>query len=71
MEDVRSSLLNISEVLSADTVFGPFDIICSVKANNREELERSLAYIQSKITGIEKTMTAVVAHDRFGPFSIG
>ena len=61
LEKVRRSLLNIPEVLSADTVFGPHDVICSVKVKDRAELERVISYIQNSIPGIEGSMTTIVA----------
>jgi hypothetical protein len=41
-EDVRRSILTIPDVLSADLVFGPYDIICPVRAKDRLDLERVL-----------------------------
>ena len=61
LEKVRKALLTIPEVLSADTVFGPYDIICSVRAKDRADLERVIRHIQNNIAGIEGSMTAVVA----------
>ena len=61
LEKVRRTLLDIPEVLSADTVFGPYDVICSVKVKDRVELERVISNIQLSIPGIERSMTAIVA----------
>lgn len=61
LENVREALLTIPEVLSADTVFGPYSIISSVRAKDRTELERVISHIQNNIPGIEGSMTAVVA----------
>jgi Lrp/AsnC ligand binding domain len=60
LETVRESLLNITEVLSADSVFGPYDIICAVKAKDQSQLERTIARIQ-KILGVGSSMTAIVS----------
>ena len=60
LENVRKTLLNIPEVLSADSVFGPFDVICSVKANDQIDLERIVSNIQ-KIPGSVSSMTSIVA----------
>ena len=60
LEKVRENLLNIAEVLSADSVFGPYDVICSVKTVNQIQLERSIARIQ-KIPGVESSMTSIVS----------
>jgi DNA-binding Lrp family transcriptional regulator len=59
-EDVRKSVLTIPEVLSADHVFGPYDIICHVRAKDRIDLERVLLNIQTSVPGIEQTMTCIV-----------
>ena len=61
LEKVRRALLTIPEVLSADTVFGPYDVICPVRAKDRAELERVISYIQNNVPGIEGSMTAIVA----------
>ena len=53
LENVRRSLLEIPAVLSADTVFGPYDIICSVKVKDRVELEHVISSIQNRIPGIK------------------
>ena len=60
LEDVRTKLLTIPEVLSADSVFGPFDVICSVKAADPEELETLVLLIQ-QIPGIETSSTSIVS----------
>jgi nitrate reductase NapAB chaperone NapD len=60
LEQVQKSLLNIPKVLSADSVFGPYDIICSIKADNREDLNQTVINIQT-IPGVENSMTAIVA----------
>jgi DNA-binding Lrp family transcriptional regulator len=60
LENVRESLLNMPEVLSADSVFGPYDVICSVKTKDQSQLERSIARIQ-KIPGVESSMTSIVS----------
>jgi DNA-binding Lrp family transcriptional regulator len=60
LEKVRENLLDIAEVLSADSVFGPYDVICSVNTVNQIQLERSIARIQ-KIPGVESSMTSIVS----------
>ncbi|MBT0160323.1 Lrp/AsnC family transcriptional regulator [Candidatus Bathyarchaeota archaeon A05DMB-2] len=60
LETVRKSLLSIPEVLSADSVFGPFDVICSLKAADTAELETLVSAIQH-IAGVESSMTSIVA----------
>ena len=61
LEKVRKALLTIPEVLSADTVFGPYDVICPIRAKDRRDLRRILGHIQETIPGIEGSMTSVVA----------
>jgi DNA-binding Lrp family transcriptional regulator len=60
LENVRENLLNMPEVLSADSVFGPYDIICSVKTTDQIQLERAVGRIQ-KIPGVESSMTSIVS----------
>lgn len=60
VEDVRIKLLTLPEVLSADSVLGPFDVICSVKAEDHEDLETSVLLIQ-QIPGLESSVTAIVS----------
>ena len=66
LETVRDKLLTIPEVLSADSVFGPFDVICSVKATDPEELETLVSVIQ-QIPGIETSFTSIVSPIRVLP----
>lgn len=60
LESVRVQLLKIPEVISADSVFGPYDIICSLKVQDQAELETLVLQIQ-QISGVESSMTSVVA----------
>ncbi len=66
LETVQKKLLTIPEVLSADVVLGPFDIICSVKAADRDELEPLVSVIQ-QITGIESSITSIASPIRVMP----
>jgi hypothetical protein len=61
LEKLQKALLTIPEVVSADTVFGPYDLICAVRANDREHLERAIGHIHKNVPGIEGAMTSVVA----------
>jgi len=61
LEKVQRALLTIPEVIFADTVFGPYDVICSVRANDREDLERVISSIHKNIPSIEGTMTTILA----------
>jgi len=47
-------------MLSADSVFGPYDILCSLKVQDQEELEAIVLLIQ-QITGVDSSMTSVVS----------
>lgn len=60
VEDVRTKLLTLPEVLSADIVLGPFDLICSIKAEDNEDLETSVLLIQ-QINGVESSVTSIVS----------
>lgn len=60
LETARKKLLSIPEVISADSVFGPYDLICSLRAEDKDELETLVLLIQ-QIEGVENTMTSVVA----------
>jgi DNA-binding Lrp family transcriptional regulator len=66
LENVRESLLTIPEVLSADTVFGPYDVICSVSAKDHTDLAETVAKIQS-VPGVESSLTSVVASIKILP----
>jgi hypothetical protein len=61
LEKLQKTLLAIPEVISADTVFGPYDLICAIRSNSREHLERAIAHINKNVPGIEGAMTSVVA----------
>ena len=61
LEQVQQELQSIPKVLSADTVFGPYDVICAVKANDKEDLKRLISQIQNRVPQIQGTVTAIVA----------
>jgi DNA-binding Lrp family transcriptional regulator len=61
LETVQEKLQNIPKVLSADTVFGPYDVICAVKANDNKDLQNLISQIQRDIPQIQGTITAIVA----------
>ena len=61
LEKVQEQLQTIPKVLSADTVFGPYDVICAVRANNKEDLKQLVSQIQKEVTPIQGTVTAIVA----------
>jgi len=61
LEIVQQKLQSIPKVLSADTVFGPYDVICAVKANDNKDLQLLISQIQKEIPQIQGTTTAIVA----------
>jgi len=61
LEMVQEALQNIPRVLSADTVFGPYDVICAVRVRNKIELQQLIARIQKEVPHIQGTMTEIVA----------
>lgn len=61
IEQVQQDLQSIPNVLSADIVFGPYDIICAVKASDKEDLKRLVLKIQKDVSHIQGTVTAIVA----------
>jgi hypothetical protein len=61
LEQVQQTLQTIPQVLSADIVFGPYDIICAVKAKDKAELQQVITQIQKEVPNIQGTMTQIVA----------
>jgi len=61
LEAVQEKLQSIPKVLSADTVFGPYDVICAVKANDNKDLQLLISQIQRDVPQINGTITAIVA----------
>jgi len=61
LEKVQEALQNIPGVLSADTVFGPYDVICAVRVGSKVELQKLIAKIQKEVPHIQGTVTAIVA----------
>jgi AsnC-like helix-turn-helix protein len=61
LELVQEKLQGIPKVLSADTVFGPYDVICAVKANDNKDLQLVISQIQREVPQIQGTTTAIVA----------
>lgn len=60
LEEAQTKLLKIPNVLTADGVLGPYDIICAVKAKDHTELEQTILNIQN-IPGVESLITSIVA----------
>ena len=49
------------QVISADFVFGPCDLIVPVRAQNNIDLEKVVRKIDAEVSGIEEAQTTVVA----------
>lgn len=60
LENVRKKLLTVPSVLTADSVLGPYDMICAVKVKDHMELEQVVLNIQN-IPGVESQITSIVA----------
>jgi len=61
IEQVQAALQSIPQVLSADIVFGPYDIICAVRAKDRADLQQLITKIQEDVPNILGTMSGIVA----------
>jgi hypothetical protein len=61
LEIVQEKLQAIPKVLSADTVFGSYDLICAVRANDNKDLELLISQIQIEVPEIQGFVTAMVA----------
>lgn len=61
VEIAQKTLLNLPQVISADFVFGPCDLIVPVRAKNNVDLERVVHTIHCAVSGIEEAHTTVVA----------
>jgi hypothetical protein len=61
LELVQEKLQGIPKVLSVDTVFGPYDAICSVKANDNKDLQMLISQIQREVPQIQGIETGIVA----------
>jgi DNA-binding Lrp family transcriptional regulator len=60
-ESAQQKLLKLPQVVSADFVFGPCDLIVPVRAKNNVDLERVVQTIHGEVSGIEEAHTTVVA----------
>ena len=61
LEKLQETLQNIPGVLSADTVFGPYDVICAVRVRNKIELRQLVARIQKEVPNIRGIETEILA----------
>jgi DNA-binding Lrp family transcriptional regulator len=64
LEKLQSALLKVPEVISADTVFGPYDLITAIRVNNSADMDPLISHIHRNIPEIEGAMTSVVASIR-------
>ena len=62
LEKVQQELQSISGVLSADTVFGTYDVVCAVRATAKKNLKQIISKIQENVSNIRGTVTAIVAY---------
>jgi Lrp/AsnC ligand binding domain len=60
LEQVQQALQNIPQVISADTVFGPYDVICAVRAKDGVDLQQLVSRIQKEVPHIQGTMSEIV-----------
>ena len=60
LERLQKALLTVPEVISADTVFGPYDLICAIKMDDKTQLERVISHIHENVPGIEGALTSVI-----------
>lgn len=61
LENAQKALMNVPEAISADIVFGPYDIISPLRAKNQADLERVVSHIHEAVPGIEGAATTIVA----------
>jgi DNA-binding Lrp family transcriptional regulator len=61
VELAQETLLKNPNVISADFVFGPCDLIVPVRAKSNIDLERVVSSIHCSVSGIEEAHTTVVA----------
>ena len=64
LEKLQKALLGVPQVISADTVFGPYDLICAIRSDDKEHLERAITQIRKNVPEIEGAMTTVVGSVR-------
>lgn len=60
-ELAQQTLISLPEVISADFVFGPCDLIVPVRAKSNVDLEHVVRKIHNAVPGIEEAQTTIVA----------
>jgi hypothetical protein len=61
LEKLQETLQNIPGVLSADTVFGPWDVICAVRVRNKIELKQLVERIEEEVPDVQGIVTEILA----------
>ncbi|MBN1245615.1 Lrp/AsnC ligand binding domain-containing protein [Candidatus Bathyarchaeota archaeon] len=61
LEKLQETLQNIPGVLSADTVFGPYDVICAVRVRNKIELKQLVERIEEEVPDVQGIVTEILA----------
>jgi len=61
LEKMQETLQNIPGVLSADTVFGPYDVICAVRVRNKIELKQLVERMEEEVPDIQGIVTEIIA----------
>jgi len=61
LEKLQETLQNIQGVLSADTVFGPYDVICAVRVRNKIELKQLVERIEEEVPDVQGIVTEILA----------
>jgi len=61
LEKLQETLQNIPQVLSADTVFGPYDVICAVRVREKIALKYLTERIEEEVPNIQGIVTEIVA----------
>jgi len=61
LEMVQEKLQSMPQVLSADTVFGPYDIVCAVKAKDNNDLQQLISKTQTEVPQIQEITTSIVS----------
>ncbi|TRO46547.1 Lrp/AsnC family transcriptional regulator [Candidatus Bathyarchaeota archaeon] len=61
LEKLQETLQKIPGVLSADTVFGPYDVICAVRVRNKVELKQLVERIEKEVPDVQGIATEILA----------
>jgi hypothetical protein len=61
LEKLQETLQNIPGVLSADSVFGPYDVISPVRVRDKIALKQLVSKIEKEVPDIQETVTEILA----------